>query len=299
MNEVRTGIRAYSELNSPTAIPLGEVKKALKDNGKKNLAVTVPAFGQPDLWNGGAILSNDPAIRLRSRDLIYEGAEMCLNLLEEGLGEGVFIWWPATDSLRYPHTEYDLRSGRERLINYWAEVLTKYPKLRIWLEWKPADPGDRDYFAYYKEAIAFAWAVNYLVGRVAVLLNFEFAHASICGDNVEEVTAAILEPATVLNIVDVLREYLGIEIDNVPLAQMISTATLVDLIVHVNSSVNKGPDQDKRVGAVNNEETQGAIKRLDACPQRVIAEHDIKCLDGKPIAYYEQSVAALEEMRVA
>jgi len=197
-------------------------------------------------------------------------------------------------------TDEQIKSGRRRLIDFWVEVLTKYPKLKIWLEWKPADPGDRDHFAYYKEAIAFAWAVNYLLGRVAVRLNFEFAHASICGDEVDAVMEAILEPASVLDIADVLREYLGMEVSTSdPLAQQIAQASLVDLIVHVNSSVTCGPDQDKRVGAVNYAETKRAIQMLDQAPNRVVAEHDIKCLDGQPIEYYKESVAAVEEMRTA
>ena len=298
VNEVRTGIDAYSGINSPTAMKLSEVTKMLRDAGKKVLCVTVPAFGQPDLWQGGAILSENAAVRIRSEDLIREGAETCLSLQEDGIGEGVFIWWPGTDSLRFPFTPEQLTSGRRSLIDFWVRILTSYPKLRVWLEWKPADPGDRDHFAFYKEAIAFAWAVNFLLGRTAVLLNFEFAHASICGDDVDTVMEAILSPADVLSVPEVILEYLNIKVDATDkrVTQLVQ-GILVDLLVHVNSSVKKGPDQDKRVGAVNNEETQRAVNMLDAIPARVVAEHDIKCLDGDPVAYYKASVAALEAMR--
>lgn len=298
LHEVRTKIKAYRDLNSPNAIDLSEVKHQLKDAGKKVLAVTVPAFGLKDFWRGGAILSNDPAVRLRTRDLICEGAETCLGLQEDGIGEGVFIWWPATDSLRYPFSDSDLVNGRNRLIDFWAEILTKYPKLRIWLEWKPADPGDRDYFADYGEAIVFAWSVNLRIGRIGVLLNFEFAHASICGDDVDEVTETILDPASVIDLLDI-DKIMAAQRCSSEFVEKVTAAPLVDLIVHVNSSVKKGPDQDKRVGAVNNEETTTAVKMLDKCPQKVVAEHDIKCLDGDPIGYYRQSVEALQEMQRA
>jgi len=300
VNEVRTGITAHSGINGATAMKLSDVTTALRDAGKRVLAVTVPAFGQPDLWQGGAILSENDAVRVRSEDLICEGAETCLSLQEDGLGEGVFIWWPGTDSLRFPFTTEQLKSGRRRLIDFWVKILTKYPKLRIWLEWKPADPGDRDHFAFYKEAIAFCWAVNFLLNRTAVLLNFEFAHASICGDKVDTVMEAILNPAKVLSVYDVVLEYLDVRVeDEDPRITLLVHGILVDLITHVNSSVNKGPDQDKRVGAVNNEETQRAIKMLDTTPAKVVMEHDIKCLDGKPIEYYRASVEALEGMRAA
>lgn len=264
LHEVKTEIKAYEHLNSPFAMEVDDLTEILEDSGKKVLAVTVPAFGFADLYRGGAILSEDRRVRMRTKDLIREGLDICVDLQSSGLGEGTDIWWPATDSLRYPYDESQLIDGRKRLIDFWAEMLGGEDE--IWLEFKPGDPGDRDFFANTGEAIEFfVEAMNAKLGRSAAWVNPEFAHSSMIGDSVDRAMADLLK------------------------------ADAIKQIVHVNSS-GMGMDMDKRVGAVNHDDTAAALKRLHESELEIIAEHDIKCTNGDPIGYYLESVKALQKM---
>jgi len=264
LHEIKTKIRGYEHLNSPFAMSIDDLVQVMGDKGKRILAVIVPAFGFDDIHEGGAILSSDIRVRMRARDVLKEGLELCEELREKGIGDNVFVWWPSTDSLRYPFSDQELEDGRRRLIDFWRELLAE-TKSDVWIEFKPGDPGDRDHFATAKEALDFVNGVNQGQPRPRAWVNFEFAHASMIGQSVADTMKMLLDH------------------------------NVVETIVHVNSS-GLGMDMDKRVGAINNEDTAAALRLLRDSKLRVVLEHDIKCTDGDPIAYYQASVAATDEM---
>lgn len=261
------------EVDHEDAMELDLLREMLHDSGKKVLAVTAPSFGLDGLSHGGAICSFFRDVRQRSHDLIVAGLTMTAELFEAGEGEGVYLWWPAMDSQRHPFSEQQRDEGRKYLLEFWAKMLSSPRwgiwKPEIWLEFKPMDPGDWDYWATWREAAEFCGALNEMLQYPAAHVNLEFAHASMIGADVREAVLGLF------------------------------TAGVMKTIVHANSSNKPGADQDKRVGAVNNEETQAALKAFGNDEGSWIVEHDIKCTDGNPVQYYLDSVTAAQQMIAA
>lgn len=196
VHEIKTNLSGdMAMFNSPNAIEWDDLIAGIRDDRFPRIAaITAPAFGYPTA-HLGSILGPD-----YSQEIAYlmhlEAIQRSTYLKEQGLGEGIVIWWPAFDSMTanfaggWPRPEFE--KGWNTLRNFWIKVLRDTGGV-VHLEYKPNIPGARDYINTPELAIRFCNEVNQALGRKAMYINLEFAHALIGGNDVSFATMLMIE----------------------------------------------------------------------------------------------------------
>ncbi len=299
-HEVGTTLGAYTSYNSKDSVPW----KALVDGVTAGVyprvaALTVPAFGIPGVQDGAA-LSPDPTIRQMYFNMHVDSILKTQWLKAHGLGEGIYIWWPAWDAQRKYHGDLAAapRSPKEAwdlLVSTWAKiyqaVMAELDKEKInpggplvWLEWKPEVPG-QDYINTIGRAIRFCKEVDQKAGGNVFAINNEWAHLLIGGATVAEGTRQTIEAGRFTGFFHANSADLAvIEIDEATGAILKGTP---------------GDDRDWYVGAGGQErwaDQQKAVALMLKTGKPLICEHDIDPAGDDPVEYYTQSRNNLEEM---
>lgn len=276
----------YERYNSPQAISFPWLIEGI-EKGKFPLwsAFTNPAFGIDVLANG-AILSDDPAIVEMARQGHIVAIQRSKALEEKGLGLGWVILWLATDSRLHkgPLSEISVQEAWDRLADFLVLILRETGAV-IALEYKPAVPGVLDFIPTMKAAIAFCNEVNRRVGRKALLINLEFAHALIGGQTVAEAVRQMVEAGLFGGLIHVNSAQLAV----------IEWNEAGTEIIHGTS----GDDADWPIGEGGEErwdDQQEAIAILDALGVQITAEHDIAPQGENPMECYALSRGNLETM---
>lgn len=288
LHEMRSS--QYRKKSSPNAITFTELRKGIKDGDfPRILAVTAPAFGFAGV-EGGAILSSDPKKRSMARNLHLEAIRRTNQLKEEGLGEGVAIWWPAFDSRRLdlPYTPpMPFERAWKRMVDFWVSVLQTVGGT-VWLEWKPSDPGI-DYICTLKLAIDFCNEVNKQLDRKGMVINNEWAHLLIGGLGVAEGTERTIKAGLFTGFVHVN----SAQLLQVSVEHMMKTGTPFEEIA-------TGVDWDWAVGMGGQErwrDQQKAVSIMETSgAETIFAEHDINPAGQDPIAFAKTSIQNLEGM---
>jgi hypothetical protein len=294
LHELKSGIREWQKHNSPWAISFRELKAGIKRGDfPRILAVTAPAFGFAGA-EGGVILSSDPKKVQMAKDLCAEAANCAAELKYKNLGEQVVIWWPAFDSRRL-----DLLDGSplafdeawKRMVDFWVSLLRPSGQDKVWLEWKPSDPGI-DYICTLGLAIRFCNEVNKEAGYKAMFINNEWAHLLIGGLTVAEGTRRTIEAGLFTGFVHVnSAQILPMSIENVLLEGCLSPA-----------EIGSGTDWDWAVGIgserrwVDQVEAVGLMDDATIDGGTIFAEHDINPGGQDPIEYATLSINNLERM---
>jgi len=281
----------WEHLNSPNAISYDHLMDGITDgNFPRWSAFTHPAFGIAGVEDG-AILSEDEDVIAVALAGHLTALERSYNLQRTGLGLGHTIWWPAFDSRLHRGHLHNMGTDEawEKLLAFWQGIFSatahRKKEFEVMLEFKPSVPGQRDFIPTTDAAIAFCQELNRRIGRKAMGINLEFAHALIGGELVCSAMRKIID------------------------------ANLFSGLVHVNSaekanvvwspdgkgiiSGTPGDDSDWPVGEGNVtiwEDQEAAIGLLDRLGATISAEHDIDPMGEDPFECYERSRGNLEKM---
>jgi len=291
LHELRSATPKYRKFNNPNAISFKDLRRGIKRGDfPQVLAVTAPAFGFPGVERG-AILSSDPKRVQMAKDLHLEAIGRAQAIKEDGLGEGVVIWWPAFDSRRL-----DLLDGTSvrdeeawrRMGSFWMEILGE-TGAQVWLEWKPSDPGI-DYICNLSLAISFCSQVNTQLDKNVMFINNEWAHLLIGGLSVAEGTKRTIDANLFTGFVHVN----SAQLLPVPLEKKMGAG-------EDPRNIATGVDWDWAVGMGGKErwdDQQTAVGMLDAWEGRtkILAEHDINPAGQDPVAFARCSIKNLEAM---
>jgi hypothetical protein len=309
LHEVKTRNPSLARYNSPSAIHPDKLMSGIR-RGKfpRILAVTAPAFGFKGAQNGG-ILAEDDTMAF---ELHEEALNLAEKLKEDGLGEGVVIWWPSFDSRRMNVLEpinmrrtkrmsakelvsvylelskdRDTREAREMLKDFWIRQLQSGGEVH--LEWKSVDPGDLDYICTLGQTITFCDQINNALGRTAMFINNEWAHLLCSGKTVLEGTKETHEEGLFSGFLHC------------------NSARLMPVSVSDQLESGKAPneivtsfDEDWAVGMGGRErwdDQAAAVKYLETCGvETIFAEHDINPAGNDPLAYAAFSIGNFEKM---
>ncbi len=296
LHEIKSPNPKYRRFNSPNAITFGDLTKGIKRGDFPHiLAVTAPAFGFPGVERG-AILSSDPKKVQMAKDLHIEAIKRAKELKEMGLGEGIVIWWPAFDSRRLDLLDQppmSLKDALDRMADFWIDVL-KTTNGKVWLEWKPSDPGI-DYICTLKLAIDFCARINKAFDHRVMFINNEWAHFLIGGLPVYEGTKRTIEAELFtgflhVNSAQLLPISLEVLIQEGSDIQDIATGVDWDWVVGMGGQ-HRWSDQER------------AVDIIDCCPAKaattIYAEHDINPAGQDPITSAGVSISNLERMLLA
>ncbi|MEI7792188.1 MAG: hypothetical protein WCI57_01725 [Candidatus Berkelbacteria bacterium] len=193
VHEIVTNVSGMEQYNSPNAIEWHNLISGI-ESGKfpRIAAITAPAFGYATAHLGSILGPNKDTAYLMHLEAITRAKY----LKQFGYGEGIVIWWPAFDSMMadfaggWPRPEF--AEGWDILRDFWVHLL-KNSDGTVHLEYKPNIPGARDYINTPWLAIKFCDSINLELGRKAMFINLEFAHALIGGYYVEEAMDMILD----------------------------------------------------------------------------------------------------------
>jgi hypothetical protein len=298
-HEVGTTLSDYQAYNSKDAVAWDALVKGIESGAYPRIAaLTVPAFGIPGVQNGAAT-SPDPAIRKMYFNMHVDSICKTQWLKSKGLGEGIYIWWPAWDSQRKYHGDeagkLSIQEAWDLLVKTWADVATAVldrldkekisPTLPlIWLEWKPEVPG-QDYINTIGRAIRFCREVDQKVGKKVFAINNEWAHLLIGGGTVEDGTRKTIEAGLFTGFFH---------------------ANSADLaIVEIDEKTGEirkgtpGDDRDWYVDAGGQErwdDQQKAVGLILKSGKPLVCEHDIDPMGDDPLQYYTKSRENLEKM---
>jgi hypothetical protein len=298
-HEVGTTLSDYQAYNSKDAVAWDALVKGIESGAYPRIAaLTVPAFGIPGVQNGAAT-SPDPAIRKMYFNMHVDSICKTQWLKSKGLGEGIYIWWPAWDSQRKYHGDeagkLSIQEAWDLLVKTWADdataVLDRLDKEKIsptlpliWLEWKPEVPG-QDYINTIGRAIRFCREVDQKVGKKVFAINNEWAHLLIGGGTVEDGTRKTIEAGLFTGFFH---------------------ANSADLaIVEIDEKTGEirkgtpGDDRDWYVGAGGQErwdDQQKAVGLILKSGKPLVCEHDIDPMGDDPLQYYTKSRENLEKM---
>lgn len=278
---------AHSGYSSPNAISFSRLKDGIaKGKYPKWSAMTAPAFGLgiPD----GMILNPDLQYVEMAEGAHRQAIIWSRELAQAGLGRGYNIWWPAFDSyLAFgPLSLIGYDEAVKRLEDFWAKLLgSPEPGATMCLEYKPSVPGRLDFMPTMKSAVAFCKRVNERIGRKAMTINLEWAHALIGGQTVAEATKLQVEAGMFSGLVHVNSADLAI-------VHWDHTGTLI-------LKGTPGDDADWPVGFGSQERYDDqleAVRILDGLGVDIVAEHDIDPAGINPFEYYQWSREILEIM---
>jgi hypothetical protein len=301
-HEIGTTLGGYKSHNSKDSVAWDAFVKGVDSGAYPRVAaLTVPAFGIPGVQNGAAT-SPDPALRKMYFDMHVDSICKTQWLKSKGLGEGIYIWWPAWDSQRKYHGDeagkLTIQQAWDLLVKTWSEVavavLARLEKEKItpslplvWLEWKPEVPG-QDYINTIGRAIRFCKEVDQKVGKPVFAINNEWAHLLIGGGTVEDGSRKTIEANLFTGFFH---------------------ANSADLaIVEIDEKTGEirkgtpGDDRDWYVGAGGKErwdDQQKAVKLLLKSGKPLVCEHDIDPMGDDPLKYYAKSRENLEKMIAA
>jgi hypothetical protein len=298
-HEFGTTIGAYQSHNSKDSVAWDALVKGIESGAYPHIAaLTVPAFGIPGVQNGAAT-NPDPAMRKMYFDMHVDSISKTQWLKSRGLGEGIYIWWPAWDSQRKYHGDetkkLTIQEAWDMLVAAWADiakaVLERLDKEKItpslpliWLEWKPEVPG-QDYINTMGRAIRFCKEVDQKVGKNVFAINNEWAHLLIGGGTVEVGTRQTIEAGFFTGFFHANSADLAVvEIDE-------ATGEIL--------KGTPGDDRDWYVGAGGQErwdDQQKAVGLMLKSGKPLICEHDIDPAGDDPLKYYTQSRKNLEKM---
>jgi hypothetical protein len=299
-HEIGTTLGDYKSYNNKDAVAWDALVKGVESGVYPRIAaLTVPAFGIPGVQNGAA-LNPDAKFRQMYFNMHVDSIFKTQWLKARGLGEGIYIWWPAWDSQRKYHGDLaakprSLKDSWNMLVSTWADVcktvLDKLAKEKIvpngplvWLEWKPEVPG-QDYINTIGRAIRFCKEVDQKVGQTVFAINNEWAHLLIGGATVEDGTRQTIAAD----------RFTGFFHAN-------SADLAVIKIDEATGEILKGTPGDDRdwfVGAGGKErwnDQQKAVALMLKTGKPLICEHDIDPSGDDPLQYYTQSRKNLEEM---
>lgn len=290
LHEVRTDIEAYRGYNAPTAISFADLMDGICDGKFPHwVAMTAPQFGFRGAERGGMI-SRNPADREMARALHIEAITRSRDLAQAGIGADINIWWPAWTSRRVDdpaNPPMGFREAWDTMLAFWVDVL-KTTGGNMWLEWKPGDPGI-DYLITLELAIKFCKAVNEALGRIAMLINNEWAHILISGINVADGTQMTVDAGLFSKFVHVnsgqklpvsIKSLLNVGIN----PEHILIGTDWDWAVGMGGQT-RWDDQQKAVGVMDN-----------AGEQVIFCEHDVNPSGLDPLIVFELSIRNRMEM---
>lgn len=286
-HELRWDGGSWEDYNSPDAIGYFRLRRGIEESVYPKIsALTFPAFG----WRGtenGVILNPDPKIaeigRLGHRQVMAWSREIKAG----GLGLGHNIWWDGEDmhKSRGPLSKISGDQGRQAFIDFWAPILKETGDV-IHFEWKPAVPGVLGFCPTMRAAIALCWEINQLVGRVAMVINFEWAHGLCAGETVEEDTK--------------------LQVDNSMFTGLLHANSAELAIVRWNEAgteIEEGtPGDDKdwpvgRGGPKRREDQKCAVRILDRLGVPIAVEHDLDPEGGQdPMECFAESQRELDKM---
>lgn len=194
--EVESSIASQNGIpQNPGAVTFDDLMRGIRlgDYPRFN-SIIPPVFGYTGADQGG-LISKDEEVRQFTKDLLEEAILMNLQLLNEGLGEGITIVWPAYMSflaLDCPPgfmVSNDILMGSvlwERFLNGICEVLSRVKiktgiEAAIHLEWKVNDPGLLDIIPTLELAIRMCDEINSALGWKGAFINNEWAHLGLSG----------------------------------------------------------------------------------------------------------------------
>jgi hypothetical protein len=301
-HEIGTTLGAYQCYNSPDSVSWDGLVKGVESGAYPHIAaLTVPAFGIPGVQNGAAT-SPDPTMRQMYFNMHVDSICKTQWLKSKGLGEGIYIWWPAWDSQRKFHGEsiprLSIQEAWDLLVSTWADIAKaaaeRLAKEKIavseplvWLEWKPEVPG-QDYINTMGRAIRFCKEVDQKAGRKVMAINNEWAHLLIGGGTVEDGTRQTIEAD----------RFTGFFHAN-------SADMAVVQIDEATGEILKGTpgdDRDWYVGAGGKErwdDQQKAVALMLKSGKPLVCEHDIDPAGDDVLEYYAKSRKNLEDMIAA
>jgi len=309
LHEVKTRNPRLARYNSPSAIHPDKLMSGIR-RGKfpRILAVTAPAFGFKGAQNGG-ILADDNTMAI---ELHREALSLAERLKDEGLGEGVVIWWPSFDSRRMNvlkpiNMRRTKRMSAKELVSVYLDLFEGLTHEEAWvslkefwvqqlqddgkvhLEWKSVDPGDLDYVCTLELAIKFCKEVNDALGRIAMLINNEWAHLLCSGKTVLNGTKETYEAGL----------FSGFLHCNSARLMPVSVSTQLESGKAPNEIVTSF-DEDWAVGMGGKErwdDQAASVNYLETCGvETIFAEHDINPAGNDPLAYAAFSIGNLEKM---
>lgn len=191
LHELRTEVRGLKDHNLAGTMTLDRLIKGIKEGRFPRVnALTAPAFGPRAGVHERCILSNRELDVSDAMWLHSEVQETAALLKKEGAGEGRAIWWPAFDALPIDDIPATMTVSNEliprsrewgRIVDFWVAVLKNGGAVHI--EYKHGDPG-LDIVCTVQLAILLCQEVNKRLGRTAMLVNIEFAHALGTGETV-------------------------------------------------------------------------------------------------------------------
>lgn len=258
----------YARFNSPYAIPFAEYLDGVGEERYPHCSsIPSPAFGN-SVFRNGAILSSDPEVRKIARFGHGQMIEWNSLLVSRGFGQGHNIWWPGQDSEHIVGLLSRLHLPREiavkMLEDFFVELFEKYPEAVIKFEFKPNIPGWRDYFPTMIAAVAFCDRVNARVGRVAMVINLEWAHSLIGGFTVRGDTQYQLDHSKFANLVHVNSAERAIVEWNVEGTDILRGSPCDD----ADWPVGRGTEERRQ-------DQREAVRLLDRLGVEVDAEHDV------------------------
>jgi hypothetical protein len=209
----------------------------------------------------------------------------------KSFGRGHSIWWPGKDSrhLVGPLSKEEMPRdiAVKGLEEFFVELLRVYPKAVIKFEFKPDIPGWRDYFPTMVAAVAFCEKVNQRLNRKAMVINLEWAHSLIGGNNVKDDTEYQIEHGMFAGLVHVNSAEKALVVWNNDGTEILEGTP--------------GDDSDWPVGRGTEErrkDQKEAVRRLDRQGWVIDAEHDIdpSAETDDPFDCYAESRRNLIEM---
>ena len=284
--EVAMSGQDFAEFNSPNAINFYDLVAGIEEGKFPTWsAFTHPAFGLKGV-EAGVILGENQTLKRLALVGHQEAMRRSRVLKEKGIGEGYSIWWPAFDSRNRfgPTAKMTPEQARVKFIQFWVPILKETDDV-IAFEYKPSVPGILDFCPTMDSAIELCNEINRLVGRVAMVINLEWAHALIGGETVYSATRKQLRAGLFGGLVH------------------INSAELA--VIKWNKSGNRilhgtpGDDKDWACGEGGKKrwnDQKNAVKELDKLGVKIMAEHDIDPSGEDPFACYARSRGNLEQM---
>ncbi len=276
----------YERHNAPGTIS----PKLLLEGVSSNLfpkwsAVTSPAFGLKGVENGAILNPNQSIVSMALAGHKF-GLELTRRIYDAKLGRGHYIWWPAFDSHlhRGPLAEMSLGDAWVKLREFWTKLLEDNDYV-VSLEYKPSVPGQLDWIPTMDAAIGFCNTLNSRLGRQAMVINLEWAHALIGGETVASATLKQIEAGLFGGLVHA---------NSAELAKV----SWVDDGCRISEG-SPGDDADWPVGEGGPErwaDQQQTVGMLDALGIKITVEHDIDPAGENPMQCYARSRSNLEQM---